>query len=82
MKGCSMTKDLLERYIKYFGNTPPFPPEHIMETLVEMKEDGTYGDFMETIYPKLDEIEKKIEKISGEKMSLNHTFFDINYKDK
>ncbi len=77
-----MTKNLLDRYIKYFGDIPPFPPEHIMETLVEMKEDGTYGDVMETLYSKLDEIEEKIEQSSGEQMSLNHSFFDMDFRDK
>ena len=37
-----MTKEdkLLKEYIKYFGDKPPLPPRHIMESLVKMKEEG------------------------------------------
>ena len=38
-----MTEELLKKYIYYFGDKPPFPPKHIMESLVRMKDDGTFG---------------------------------------
>ena len=46
--------DLFKRYLKLFGNEPPFPPEHIMKTLVKMKEDGTF--------------EKKLDLVKGNKI--------------
>ena len=37
-----MAEKLLKKYIHYFGDKPPFPPKHIMESLVRMKDDGTF----------------------------------------
>ena len=72
-------KDLFERYLKLFGDEPPFPPEHIMKTLVKMKEDGTFEKKLDLI--KGDKT-KKLNTIenSGEKMSPKHPFFDIDFE--
>ena len=73
-------KDLFKRYLKLFGDNPPFPPEHIMKTLVKMKEDGTFKDKLDLVKDnKTKKIVNTIEKLSGEKMSLNHPFFDIDF---
>ena len=40
-------KNLLEEYIKYFGDKPPIPPDNIMRTLVKMKTDGTFEEKLE-----------------------------------
>jgi len=72
--------DLFKRYLKLFGNEPPFPPEHIMKTLVKMKEDGTFEEKLNLVKGKgTKKIVNNIEKISGEKMSLKHPFFDIDF---
>ena len=39
-----MNKELLKKYINYFGDKPPFPPKHIMESLVRIKDDGTFEE--------------------------------------
>ena len=73
-------KDLFKRYLKLFGDNPPFPPEHIMKTLVNMKEDGTFKEKLDLVKDnKTKKIVNTIEKLSGEKMSLNHPFFDIDF---
>jgi len=77
-----MNVDLLNKYKKLFGDEPPFPPEHIMETLVEMKEKGTYDEMMDQISPEMDNIIDDIEKVSDEKMSLDHPVFDIDFRKK
>ena len=74
-------KDLFKRYLKLFGDKPPFPPEHIMKTLVKMKEDGTFEKKLDLIKgDKTKKIVNTIEKISGEKMSPKHPFFDIDFE--
>ena len=65
-------KNLLNEYIKYFGDEPPFPPEHIMKTLVDMKRDGIYDEKMEEFESFKDEVVGQIEDVSGEKLSLDH----------
>ncbi len=73
-------KDLFKRYLKLFGDEPPFPPANIMKTLVKMKEDGTFEEKLDLVKDnKTKKIVNTIEKLSGEKMSLNHPFFDIDF---
>ena len=73
-------KDLFKRYLKLFGDEPPFPPEHIMKTLVKMKEDGTFEEKLNLVKGKrTKKLVTTIEKISGKKMSLKHPFFDIDF---
>ena len=73
-----MTEELFKKYIYYFGDKPPFPPKHIMESLVRMKNDGTFGAKLKAVSSIRGELKDKIEEASGEKMSINHPFF----KDK
>ena len=74
-----MTEKLLEKYIHYFGDKPPFPPKHIMESLVRMKDDGTFDEKLKAVSSFRGELKEKIEKVSGEKMSINHPFFDEDF---
>ena len=37
-----MKKEIIRKYIKYFGINAPVPRFEIMKSLVEMKEYGTY----------------------------------------
>ena len=76
-----MTEKLLEKYIHYFGDKPPFPPKHIMESLVKMKDDGTFNEKLKAVSSFRAELREKIEQASGEKMSINHSVFDekLNY---
>ena len=74
-------KKLLEDYIKLFGDEPPFPPVHIMKTLVDMKKDGSFEEKMEKMKPHLETLEEKIEDVTGEKMSLENPFFDIDFRE-
>ena len=37
-----MKKEIIRKYIKYFGINAPVPRFEIMKSLVEMKENGTY----------------------------------------
>ena len=73
-----MTEELLKKYIHYFGDNPPFPSKHIMESLVRMKDDGTFNAKLKAVSSIRGELKEKIEEASGEKMSINHPFF----KDK
>ena len=73
-----MTEELLKKYIHYFGDKPPFPPKHIMESLVRMKDDGTFDAKLKAVSSIRGELKDKIEETSEEKMSINHPFF----KDK
>ena len=78
-----MEDKLLKKYIELFGDEPPLPPEHIMRSLVKMKEDGTFEQKMsvfETTVGK--KAIKYIEEKSGEPMSLNHPIFDIDFDKK
>jgi len=73
-----MTEELLKKFIHYFGDKPPFPPKHIMESLVRMKDDETFDAKLKAVSSIRGELKDKIEETSGEKMSINHPFF----KDK
>ena len=74
-----MTEELLEKYIYYFGDKPPLPPKHIMESLVRMKDDGTFDEKLKAVSSFRGELKEKIEEVSGEKMSINHPFFDEDF---
>ena len=71
------TINLEKRYVNYFGDTPPFPPQHIMASLVQMKEDGSFEAKLEKIQPYLPMLREEIETFSGEAMSPFHSFFDV-----
>ena len=72
-------KKLHEEYIRLFGDEPPFPPVHIMKTLVDMKKDGSFEEKMEQMKPHLGSIREKVEEVTGEEMSLENPFFDIDF---
>ena len=74
-----MKEELLQKYIHYFGDKPPFPPKPIMESLVRMKDDGTFDKKLEVVSKIWDKVRGKIEEISEEKMSVNHPFFDEKF---
>ena len=74
-----MTVELLKKYIHYFGDEPPFPPKHIMESLVRMKDDGTFDKKLKAVSSISKNFREKIEEVSGEKMSINHSFFNEKF---
>ena len=74
-----MTDKLFKKYIHYFGGKPPFPPKHIMESLVRMKDDGTFDEKLKAVSSFRRELKEKIEEVSGEKVSINHPFFDEKF---
>ena len=74
-----MTEELFKKYIHYFGEKPPFPPKHIMESLVRMKDDGTFDEKLKAVSSISDKVRSEIEEVSGEKMSIYHPFFDEDF---
>ena len=76
-----MEKELLKKYIYYFGNKPPFPPKQIMESLVRMKDDGTFDKKFKAVSQIGDKVRSKIEKISKDRMTINHRFFDEKFNE-
>ena len=73
-------EQLFQRYLELFGEEPPFPPKHIMKSLVRMKEDGTFDEKLEILSgEKGQEMKKDIEKKTGQKLSINHSIFDIDF---
>ena len=50
-----------------------------MESLVRMKDDGTFDEKLKAVSSFRGELKEKIEEISGEKMSINHPFFDEKF---
>ena len=71
-----MTEELFKKYIHYFGDKPPFPPKHIMESLVRMKDDGTFDEKLKAVSSIRGKLIDKIEEVSGEKTSINHPIFN------
>ena len=74
-----MTEELFKKFIHYFGDKPPFQPKHIMESLVRMKDDGTFDEKLKAVSSLRGELREKIEDVSGEKMSINHPIFDEKF---
>ena len=77
-----MEKVLIEKYIYYFGNKPPFPPKHIMKSLVRMKDDGTFDEKLKAVSSFRGKLREKIEEVSREKISINHPIFDEKFDKK
>ena len=50
-----------------------------MESLVRMKDDGTFDKKLKAVSTVSDKFRGEIEDISGEKMSVNHPFFDEKF---
>ena len=57
--------NLLLDYIKYFGEDAPRPPKPIMESLVKMKDDGSFDKVMEKILPEVENIKQRINDELG-----------------
>ena len=74
-----MTEELFKKYIHYFGDKPPFPPKHIMESLVRMKEDGTFDKKLKAVSSISKKFREEIEEVSTEKISINHPFFNEKF---
>ena len=74
-----MEKELIKKYTYYFGNKPPFPPKHIMESLVRMKDDGTFDKKLKAASQIGNKVRNEIESISKEHMTINHRFFDEKF---
>ena len=74
-----MNNELLKKYINYFGDKPPFPPKHIMESLVRMKDDGTFEEKLKVVSSFSNELKEKIKDTSGERMSIDHPVFDQKF---
>ena len=55
-----MTEELFKKYIHYFGDKPPFPPKHIMESLVRMKDDKTFDAKLKAVASFRGELKEKI----------------------
>ena len=71
---------LEKKYIKFFGVDAEKPPKHIMKTLVEMKENGTFKDKIKTIEKNYSSIKQKVEKGTGINLSKDHPLFDIDFE--
>lgn len=71
--------ELEKKYLKYFGEDSQIPPRHIMETLVEMKENGSYGNKMEIMFQNYDSIKKRIENVTNEELTDKNIFFEIDF---
>ena len=76
----SENKELEKKYIKFFGSDAEKPPKHIMKTLVDMKENGTFEDKIKTIEKNYSSIKQKVEKSTGIKLSKDHPLFDIDFE--
>ena len=77
-----MKEELLQKYIQYFGDKPPFPPKPIMESLVRMKDDGTFDKKLKAVSSISNKFCEEIEEVSGEKMTLNHPFFNEKFDNE
>ncbi len=71
---------LEKKYFDLFGSDSPKPPRHIMKTLVEMRENGTFEDKMKKVEENYESIKKKIEDNTGEKLTKDHSMFDIDFE--
>ena len=67
---------LLSDYLKYFGDKPPLPPRHIMESLVKMKEEGNFDEVMGKILPEMDSIKERIKDALGTDIKADSPIFD------
>ena len=77
-----MDSELLKKYKLLFGENAPIPPEHIMETLVEMKEDGSFSEKLKTIKENYPKIKKIYKEETGSDLKPDSPFFDIDFRNK
>ena len=78
----NMSNQLLKKYKLLFGENAPIPPEHIMETLVEMKEDGSFNEKLKTIRENYPKIKKIYKEETGDDLKPNSSIFDIDFRNK
>ena len=50
-----------------------------MKTLVKMKQDGTFDNKMKTVADNYEMIKNKIETETGEKLTKDHSVFEIDF---
>lgn len=75
-----MSKELLKKYKLLFGENSPIPPEHIMKTLVEMKEKGTFEKNIKAIGENHQDIKKDFKEKFGRELSPDDPFFEIDFE--
>ena len=75
-----MSKELLKKYKLLFGEDAPIPPEHIMKTLVEMKEKGTFEKNIKAIGENYQDSKKDFKEKLGRELSPDDPFFDIDFE--
>ena len=73
-----MNKELLKKYINYFGDKPPFPPKHIMESLVRMKDDGTFEEKLKVV----SSFSNEFLKMNSQYLNTEIFFFENIYLKK
>ena len=71
---------LLKKYKLLFGENAPILPDHIMETLVEIKEDGSFKEKIEKIREHYTDIKKKYKDVIGRDLTLDDPLFDIDFR--
>ena len=62
-----------------FGEDAPIPPKHIMKSLVEMKEKGTFEKNMEAFGEIHQEVRDKFKEKFGRELTPDDPFFDIDF---
>ena len=77
-----MSSELLKKYKLLFGENTSIPPEHIMETLVEMKENGSFNEKLKTIKENYPKIKKIYKEETGYDLKPNSSIFDIDFRNK
>ena len=73
-------EELLKKYKLLFGENAPIPPDHIMETLVEMKEDGSFKEKIEKIREHYPDIKKKYKDETGRDLTPGDPLFDNDFR--
>jgi len=74
-----MNDELLKKYKLLFGEDAPLPPEHIMKTLIEMKEKGTFEKKMKEFSEIHIDVRKKFKEKFGRDLTPNDPLFDIDF---
>jgi len=75
-----MDDELLKRYKELFGEEAPIPPQHIMKTLVEMKEKGTFDEKMDKYEKVHQDVKNKFKERLGRELGPDDPIFDIDFE--
>ena len=75
-----MDDELLKRYKELFGEEAPIPPQHIMKTLIEMKEKGTFDEKMDGFSKVHQDVRNKFKERFGRELSPDDPIFDIDFE--